>query len=305
VDLLVVYADSRRQLYADLEKHLSTEGMAHRALRLPLHWDLNESAALLTRLQQHSHFLFLVGDDQNRHPLLVFCVGYCLSLAERTYVLAPLSAEDSGGWESQFPVSTSLEALMERLRAETLVWAARLEREAAHHQLIEQGFEVTNSAFWETVERGDTGSVELFLKAGFSANSTNKKGVTMLCLSVRFSHFAVLRLLLAWGGDINRKSADRDNTPLMDASAEGHVEMVQELVDRGADLAGQSRNGQNALVLAIGKGADAVAKVLLAAGSDPFAEDKLGMSAQKYAQLFGRKEILELMNQMRPEPANS
>jgi len=298
--LLVIYAVSKRQSLLELEKTLSGEGFVHDSLPLPLSWDLRESEAMLRRLKQYSHYLFLFGEEDRALPLLVFCAGYCLSLGERAFMWDSDSRVDAASWEAQFSVSGTLAGEIELLGAQRLLWLARLAHEDAFRQLTERGFEVTNSAFWDTVERGDTTSVELFLKAGFSSNSTNKKGVTMLCLSVRHSHFSVLRLLLAWGADINQKSTDRDNTPLMDASAEGHVEMVQALVELGADLAGQSRNGQNALVLAIGKGADAVARALLAAGADPFVEDKLGMSAQKYAQLFGRKEILEAMSQFHP-----
>jgi ankyrin repeat protein len=89
----------------------------------------------------------------------------------------------------------------------------------------------------------------------------------------------------------------------MDASAEGLTDMVQELIRRGADLSGLSRNGQNALVLAIGKGAQDIAAILLDAGADPFVADKLGMNACQYAQLLGRKEFQALVQSKFPDKA--
>ena len=115
----------------------------------------------------------------------------------------------------------------------------------------------------------------------------------MLGLAVRANHLGVMRLLADRGADVNARSRDRENTPLMDAAAEGSADMVGELIGRGADLSGLSRNGQGALVLAIGKGAQDVASLLLDAGADPFVPDKLGMNACQYAQLLGRKEFLD------------
>jgi len=87
----------------------------------------------------------------------------------------------------------------------------------------------------------------------------------------------------------------------MDAAAEGLTDIVRELIRRGADLTGLSRNGQNALVLAIGKGAQDIAAILLEAGADPFVPDKLGMNACQYAQLLSRKEFLTLVRERHPD----
>jgi ankyrin repeat protein len=105
----------------------------------------------------------------------------------------------------------------------------------------------------------------------------------------------VIRRLLDAGADVNLRSRDRDNSPLMDAAAEGLTDIVRELISRGADLDGLSRNGQSALVLAIGKGAQDVAAILLEGGADPFVVDKLGMNACQYAQLLGRQDFLALV----------
>jgi len=192
-------------------------------------------------------------------------------------------------------------SLVNALETESARWTLFLARLAAKGQLVERGLEATNTAFLEAVEKGDSTSCELFLKAGFSPDLANKKGVPVLCLAVRAAHLGIVRLLVDGGADINLRSKDRDNTPLMDAAAEGLIDIVKDLLGRGADLAGLSRNGQNALVLAIGKGDQAIAGVLLDAGADPFVADKLGMNAYQYAQMLGRKEFAALVADRFPD----
>ncbi|MEI8092750.1 MAG: ankyrin repeat domain-containing protein [Spirochaetales bacterium] len=300
MDLLVLYTDRRTDDFQQLERRLSSLEITSHGLPVASHWSVNDSEDVLFQLKEHSHYLFLLGEDELAHPMFIFASGYFLALGERSFIWESGKASFPGFWGNTIFISRALDDLLARLIAEKQRWKDFLERLEAKGQLLERGFEVTPSALFETVEKGDTTSVELFLKAGFTPDQTNKKGVSLLGLAIRFSHLSVLRLLLQWGADINLRSRDRDNTPVMDAAAEGHLEMLQELIQKGADLAGQSRNGQNALVLAIGKGADAVSRVLLEAGADPFVDDKLGMSALKYAQMFGRKEIVEMVSTMYP-----
>ena len=171
-------------------------------------------------------------------------------------------------------------------------WERFLKRLEAKDALVERGVEVSNSGFLEAVAAGDTGSVELYLEAGFSPDLCNKKGVPALVCAIRNAHFITMRTLLDHGATLDLKASDRDTTALMDAASLGEAAAVQELVERGAQLDQQSKDGQTALVLALGKGDDQCALILLQAGANPDIEDKLGMSARKYAQLFGRTKIL-------------
>jgi len=71
--------------------------------------------------------------------------------------------------------------------------------------------------------------------------------------------------------------------------------MVEELLDRGADLNLRSKNGQTALMLAIGEGKSEIAQLLIHRGADLSPVDALGMTAKKYAELFKQGETLALI----------
>ena len=292
MDLLIVYSDGKKGQLVSLATLLHQKGIQFHPLPLPHAWDIHDSEDLVHYLKDHTHWLFLVSSDDLDNPTFLFASGYCVSVRERCYFLDTEGGLVPAYWKNLFTVCPDFSSLVQTLEAERQRWELFLSRLEAKGHLVERGQEVSNTSFIEAVEKGDVGSSELFLRAGFSPDLNNKKGVSVLCLAVRASHFGVVRILLDHGADVNLRSRDRDNTPLMDAAAEGNLEMVKELLARGSDLSGLSRNGQNSLVLAIGKGAQDVAQVLLDAGSDPFVQDKLGMNACQYAQLLGRSEFL-------------
>lgn len=98
----------------------------------------------------------------------------------------------------------------------------------------------------------------------------------------------VVRYLLDTGGDPNAGWI----TPLKEAAANGNVEIMQLLIDRGAKIQTESQ-GVNPLFSAIGLGHPAAVQFLLEAGIDPeirYADDG-GMDAMSHAILQGQWEI--------------
>ena len=124
----------------------------------------------------------------------------------------------------------------------------------------------------------------------------NTQGVPALCLAVRGLHRSLVAPLLAAGGEIDAVSGDRGNTALMDAAAEGSLEITGDLIQAGAKLDIRSKNGQTALILAVGQGSIDIAVRLIEAGADPLVSDSLGMSAYAYAKLFKQQKILDLID---------
>ena len=293
MDLLVIYSESKKGELLSLATLLHEKGIGFQPWLLPRRWDVLESDDLVHSLKDKSHWLFLLSPADRENPAYLFAIGYCLAVHERCYILDPESSLVPGSWRSLLHVCADFTVLVESLEVEQKRWNLFLSRLEAKGKLVERGLDVSEAAFLAAVAQGDLISCELFLQAGFSADLADPKGVTVLCMAIRSAHVGVLRLLLDAGADVNLRSRDRDNSPVMDAAADGLTEIVGELVSRGADLSGVSRNGQNALVLAIGKGAQDVAGLLLDAGADPFEADKLGMNACQYAQLLGRKEFLQ------------
>ena len=111
--------------------------------------------------------------------------------------------------------------------------------------------------------------VQLLLKAGADVNAANSFGVTPLLQSARYGDAATMTVLLKAGADI--KKAEREGeTPLMAAARAGSVPAVKLLIDHGADVnARESLQDETALMWATSEGHLDVVDALLKAHADP------------------------------------
>jgi ankyrin repeat protein len=92
----------------------------------------------------------------------------------------------------------------------------------------------------------------------------------------------IFRMLLKAGADPNMPAAsDYRYTPLIDAASLGQAEIARVLLDAGADVKATNKVGQTALHL-VGDKVE-VAKVLLVAGADIKARDSSGLTPVDYA----------------------
>ena len=101
------------------------------------------------------------------------------------------------------------------------------------------------------------------------------------------------RELMAGGAVVD--AADwRGYTPLMWASAAGHLELVQFLIERGAKAETRARDGTTALMLAAGNGSAAIVKLLLSRGGNPVTA-RAGLTARQVATSRGYAEVASLL----------
>jgi hypothetical protein len=82
---------------------------------------------------------------------------------------------------------------------------------------------------------------------------------------------------------------------LMGASYEGHVDVVEVLLAKGADINAKDKNGLTALDLASYEGRVNVVKLLLAKGADINAKDKGGLTVLGLASYIGHQEVVDLL----------
>lgn len=104
-------------------------------------------------------------------------------------------------------------------------------------------------------------------------------------------HCEIVQQLLDAGADVNAKWGYR--TALYAASEEGHEKVVRLLLDHGADVNARDRYG-GALHIASGKGHEEVVRLLLDHGADVNAPGGYG-SALYAASASGRKEVVRLL----------
>ena len=173
-------------------------------------------------------------------------------------------------------------------------WKSASEIIKARETLLQMGIPVTGESLAACAGEGSIHEVSLFLAAGFSPDTRNKSGVPLLNLAARKGNAEILKLLIDSGAQLNLQSDDRGTSALLDSVMSKNHKTVGDLVKAGADLNIRSKDGQTALIVAVGAGNETVVETLLKAGADPDICDNMGVSARKYASLFHKAAITAL-----------
>jgi ankyrin repeat protein len=207
--------------------------------------------------------------------------------------------------------------------ATALHWAAHLDDQDAADRLIKAGARAAVAddhgvtPLWLASLNGSAPMIQLLLSAGADPNAAMKSGETPLMTASRAGKLAAVKLLLAHGANVNAKQGSRQQTALMWAVAQQHPDVVQALVDAGADLdsrtvtwhetvtSGTYRDeshfyqvedgGYAALTFAARNGDVASATILLAAGANVNETVAAGMSALVVAIHSGHDEVASLL----------
>jgi len=173
---------------------------------------------------------------------------------------------------------------------------AALKTNHARQVLLNKGVPTTDDALTMCVAEGKEEEVSLFLSAGFSPDTKDKKGIPLLCIAARNEQLNILELLLHSGAQVNLTAEDRGSTALLDSAIRKNKDMIKTLIEAGADVNIQSKDGQTALVVVVGAGNEELAEMLVKAGADPDIKDALGVSARKYATIFGNSKMLAMFD---------
>ena len=134
----------------------------------------------------------------------------------------------------------------------------------------------------EASRNGDAPMVELLLRAGADPKRAHPEGETPLLSAARAGSVPVVKLLLARGVDVNHAEQFQQTTALMWAAAEGHLDVVDQLLEAGANPnlkghvtslterhnADHPTGGFTALMFAARDGDDAMVRKLAARGAN-------------------------------------
>jgi hypothetical protein len=207
---------------------------------------------------------------------------------------------------SSFKVLKDKNSLVRYLKKE---WEEAKTREAAREagtardMLLQMGVSVTEESLVRCVYEGMVREVSLFFAAGFSPDTRDPAGVTLLNLAARTGNLDMLSTLIEAGARVNLLAEDRGSSALLDAVMIRRSDMARALIEAGADTKLKTKDGQSALIIAVGAGDEACVEMLLKAGADPDEADALGASARKYAGLFHNDALLALFDTYAPPQA--
>lgn len=135
--------------------------------------------------------------------------------------------------------------------------------------------------------------VELSLWAGADPNYRDD-GRSALPLAVELADSEIVQMLLDAGADANGR--DAEGAPVLaSAAAGGNAWVVGLLLDAGADPNGQDAEGAPVMAAAVGRGDPRVVGRLLDAGADPNSRDAGGIPVLATAAIADRAEVVKLL----------
>ena len=200
-----------------------------------------------------------------------------------------------------------------------LLWAAYYGDTEIVRALLAAGANpsVTNrlgmTALAEAATNGNGEIVTLLLDAGADANVALPEGDTPLMLAARSGTLAGVDALLAHGADVNAVEQFHGETALMWAAGENHPDVVEHLINAGAEIDAVSyqfewkdlkqtgvasylpRGGLTALLHAARQNSVEAARVLVDHDADPNAKNAVGISAMRIALANAHWDIAKLL----------
>lgn len=141
----------------------------------------------------------------------------------------------------------------------------------------------TPTSLLQAIAAGDVHGARALLAAGADCNVRDRDGVTALTLAAQGGDLAMVKLLLEFGADANAR--DRLGwgplaKAIYNADLErGFPDVVQALVEAGANIEAPIGYGVRPLMLAAGYGETPTVEILLKAGADVTAKNEGGLTA--------------------------
>lgn len=134
--------------------------------------------------------------------------------------------------------------------------------------------------------------IDFFTKNGVDLNQVERLDKTPLKLAAEEGFQDIVQILIDNGADVNGKPQQR--TPLMDAAQKGKKDAVQALLKNNADIDAVDKEGDTALHVAALAGQAEMCEFLMANGANVHAKNENGSSTLHFAARAGNTALCEL-----------
>jgi ankyrin repeat protein len=101
----------------------------------------------------------------------------------------------------------------------------------------------SGTRLWQAAASGDLGEVKSAIEHGADVNFRGPGGFNALNAAARNGHLEVIQYLVEHGASIDQNDNQKHKTALLAASFQRHFDIVQYLVEKGANVNAQSVNG--------------------------------------------------------------
>jgi ankyrin repeat protein len=149
------------------------------------------------------------------------------------------------------------------------------------------------------------GNVELVIElidAGADINYKYHRSIdsisivsTPFSVAIEKGNLILVKLLLACGASLESDMDDAESTPIQDAAAFGHLEIVKYLIEKGAKINATNFYNVTALLAAVNNNRVEVTNYLLEHGANFTICNSEGKTALMYAKEKGYTEIIKLL----------
>lgn len=151
---------------------------------------------------------------------------------------------------------------------------------------------------------GDVAAVESLLQRGANVNDAQGDGMTALHWAAMKDDVKLARRLIRAGAIVNAATRLDAYTPLLIAATNGHAELIDVLLQAGADPKSATANGTTGLMFAAASGSVEAVKLLLDRGTDPRAKEHgRGETALMFAAAFNRPAVVTVLMQRGADPS--
>ena len=157
--------------------------------------------------------------------------------------------------------------------------------------------EALKARYFDAAREGDSAMLGAFYQAGLDVNVANEKGYTALILAAYHGHTDTVNFLIGEANANPCQEDNRGNTALMGAIFKGHVSVAKQLVFADCDIDEENAQGQTALMFASLFDRQEIINTLIDKGANPAHMDKAGNSVADIALSQGNYELAKVLRE--------